>query len=103
MNVSEGDKAVIVFSINPENIGRIVNVVEYIGKFSEREQFQYRGRPCMALITDHQWWIEAEDLTIGLGPSPRAYIADSWLRKITPPEISIKKKESKELDVNAII
>jgi len=101
MNVSEGDRAVIIFSIHPENIGRIVNVVEYIGEFTEREKFQFRGQPCMALITDHQWWIEAEDLKIGLGPSPRAYIADSWLRKIEKQKISSKQKESKELDVSA--
>ena len=86
MNVSEGDKAVIVFSVRPENVGRIVKVAEYIGKFKEGEQFDFRGLPCQALVHDHFWWIEAEDLSIQFGPSPRAYIADSWLRKIAPPE-----------------
>ena len=85
MNVSEGDKAVIVFSIRPENVGRIVNVAEYIGKFKEGEQFQFRGMPCQAPVTDHYWWIEADDLSIQFGPSPRAYIADSWLRPIKSP------------------
>jgi hypothetical protein len=99
MNVQEGDKAVIVFSIRPENIGRIVNVAEYIGKFSEREQFQFRGQPCMAMVTDHHWWIEADDLSIGFGPSPRAYIADSWLRKLDEPKQKISKKEELELEV----
>jgi len=99
MNVNEGDKAVIVFSIRPENVGRIVNVAEYIGKFNEREEFQYRGMPCMAIVTDHYWWIEADDLSIGLGPSPRAYIADSWLRKIEPPKEKFKDAVKKELDV----
>ena len=28
------------------------------------------------------WWIEAEDLNIEFGPSPRAYIADTWLEPI---------------------
>jgi len=101
MNVQEGDKAVIVFSLRPENVGRIVKVAEYIGKFSEREQFQYRGMPCMALVTDHYWWIEAEDLSIQLGPSPRAYIADSWLRKIEPPKEKLSKEEELELDIFA--
>jgi hypothetical protein len=86
MNVSQGDKAVIVFSIRPENIGRIVNVADYIGKFEQGEQFDFRGMPCQAAVHDHYWWIEAEDLSIGFGPSPRAYIADSWLRKIEPPK-----------------
>jgi hypothetical protein len=101
MNVQEGDKAVIVFSLNPSNVGRIVNVAEYIGKFSEREKFQYRSMPCMALVTDHYWWIEADDLSIQLGPSPRAYIADSWLRKIVPPEEKLSKKVEKDIDIFA--
>jgi len=101
MNVKEGDKAVIIFSLRPENIGRIVNVAEYIGKFSEREKFQFRGMPCMAMVTDHHWWIEAEDLSIQFGPSPRAYIADSWLRKIEPPKEKLSKEAEKELDILA--
>lgn len=101
MNVSEGDKAVIVFSVRPENVGRIVNVAEYIGKFKEGEQFEFRGLPCMALVADHYWWIEAEDLSIQFGPSPRAYIADSWLRKIVPPDEKLSKEVEKELDVLA--
>lgn len=99
MNVEQGDKAVIVFSVNPSNVGRIVNVSEYIGKFKEKEQFDFRGMPCEAPVTDHYWWIEAEDLTIQLGPSPRAYIADSWLRKI--PTTKKSKKLQKELDILA--
>jgi hypothetical protein len=99
MNVSEGDKAVIVFSIRPENVGRIVHVAEYIGKFKEGEQFEYRSMPCQALVNDHYWWIEAEDLEIGLGPSPRAYIADSWLRKIVPPKEKDQAEKELELDL----
>jgi hypothetical protein len=101
MNVSEGDKAVIVFSVRPENVGRIVHVAEYIGKFKEGEQFEYRSMPCQALVNDHYWWIEADDLSIGFGPSPRAYIADSWLRKIVPPKEKLSKKEDLELDILA--
>lgn len=101
MNVSEGDRAVIVFSIHPENIGRIVNVSEYIGKFKDGEQFEAFGMKCHCFVHDHYWWIEAEDLSIQLGPSPKAYIADSWLRKIEKQKISSKQKESEELDVSA--
>lgn len=101
MNVSKGDKAVIVFSVRPENIGRIVNVTEYIGKFKQGEEWQFRSLPCQALVHDHYWWIEAEDLEIGFGPSPRAYIADSWLRKLVDPEEKLSKKVEKELDILA--
>ena len=98
MNVQEGDKAVIVFSINPSNVGRIVNVAEYIGKFKEGEQFEAYGMTSTCLVHDHYWWIEAEDLNIQLGPSPRAYIADSWLRKIETPKKKLKQTTEKELE-----
>ena len=101
MNVNEGDKAVIVFSVNPENVGRIVNVSEYIGKFKEGEQFEAFGMKCHCFVHDHYWWIEAEDLSIQLGPSPKAYIADSWLRKIVPPGEKLSKKEDLKLDILA--
>ena len=101
MNCQQGDKAVIIFSINPKNVGRIVDVTEYIGKFSEREQFQFRGLVCQAPVTDHYWWIEADDLNIQLGPSPKAYIADSWLRKITNPKEKLTDTIEKELDIFA--
>ena len=101
MNVSEGDLAVIVFSIRPSNVGRYVNVAEYIGKFKEGEQFDFRGMVCQALVSDHYWWIEADDLDIQSGQSPRAYIADSWLRKIVPPDEKLSNKQEKELDILA--
>ena len=101
MNVSAGDKAVIVFSVNPANIGRVVNVSEYIGKFKANEQFEAYGMPCMAMVHDHYWWIEAEDLTIQLGPSPKAYIADSWLRKIVDPNKKVTTKAEKDIDIFA--
>lgn len=99
MNCKEGDLAHIVFSIRPENVGRIVKVAEYIGKFGANEEFEFRGMTCKALVPDHYWWIEAEDLSIGLGPSPRAYIADTWLRPIKPPKEKDQEKEALELDV----
>ena len=99
MNVSEGDKAVIVFSVNPSNVGRIVNVSEYIGKFKEGEQFEAFGMKCHCFVHDHYWWIEADDLNIQLGPSPKAYIADSWLRKLVDPNKKVSTKTEKELEV----
>jgi hypothetical protein len=38
-------------------------------------------------------------LTIMLGPSPRAYIADSWLRKLVDPNKKVSTKAEKELDM----
>ena len=99
MNVSAGDKAVIVFSVNPANVGRIVNVSEYIGKFKAGEQFEAFGMTSTCLVHDHYWWIEAEDLTIQLGPSPKAYIADSWLRKLVDPDKKVSTRAEKEFDM----
>jgi len=99
MNVAQGDLAVIIFSIRPENVGRYVNVAEYIGRFKEGEVFDFRGVDCKAFVTDHYWWIEADDLEIGLGPSPRAYIADSWLRPIRPGSKKDASQEQLELDL----
>ena len=98
MNVQEGDKAVIVFSINPKNVGRIVNVSEYIGKFKAGEQFEAFGMTSTCAVHDHYWWIEAEDLNIQLGPSPKAYIADSWIRKLVDPNKIVSSRAQKELD-----
>lgn len=99
MKCKQGDLAVIKFSVNQENIGRIVKVVEYIGKFNQGEQFQYRGIIAQALVTDHQWWIEADDLNIQLGPSPRAYIADTWLEPIKPEGKKDQAQQELELDL----
>jgi hypothetical protein len=84
MKCNQGDLARIVFSIRPENIGRIVKVREYIGKFNQGKTFEFRTLTCMCAVTDHYWWIEADDLSIGLGVSPQAYIPDSWLEPIRP-------------------
>ena len=95
MKCKAGDNAIIIYSVNPTNVGRIVNVSEYIGKFEQGEQFEAFGMTCTALVHDHFWWIEAEDLNIQLGPSPKAYIADTWLEPIKKK----KKKESSKAEL----
>jgi hypothetical protein len=99
MKCKTGDLARVIFSIRPENIGRIVKVKEYIGKFDQGEQFQFRGMPCMCAVSDHYWWIEASDLTIGIGMSPQAYIPDTWLEPIRPEDETILDKV--EVDIAA--
>ena len=86
MKCNTGDLAVILFSIRPENIGRIVRVKEYIGKFEQGETFQFRGQPCKCLVPDHHWRIGGDDITILYGPAPQAYIPDSWLQPIKPED-----------------
>jgi len=98
MKCETGDLAVILYSIRPENIGRIVRVKEYIGHFQQGETFQFRGQPCKCAVTDHHWWIGGDDITILYGPSPQAYIPDSWLQPIRPDDIETEDQVEKELD-----
>jgi hypothetical protein len=93
MKCKQGDTAKIIYSLRPENVGRIVKVAEYIGKFQQGDVFAFRGIPCQALVSDHYWWIEAEDLESQYGPAPKAYIADTWLEPIRPKD---KKKMTQE-------
>ena len=99
MKCQQGDVARIIYSVRPENIGRIVKVVDYIGKYNAKEEWEFRGMPCQAPVHDHYWWIEADDLSSGFGPSPRAYIADTWLEPIRSEQEKIKSKAEKELDI----
>ena len=100
MKCKQGDFARILHSVNPNNIGRVVKVVEYIGgKFEADDTFEAHGMTCTCIIHDHYWWIEGDDITIQLGPSPKAYIADTWLEPIRPEEKDIEETTGKELDM----
>jgi hypothetical protein len=99
MKCKVGDLARVVFSIRPENVGRIVKVKEYIGKFAEGEDFQFRGMVCRCLVHDHYWWVEADDLSIMIGLSPQAYIPDTWLEPIRPEKMAEHAKE--KIDISA--
>lgn len=95
MKCKQGDLARIVYSIRTENVGRIVKVREYIGKYKQGEVFDFRGITCLCAVTDHYWWIEAEDLSTGLGVSPQAYIPDTWLEPInSEPNKETQKTEA---------
>lgn len=77
--------AKIIFSLRPENIGKIVIVSEYIGKFKQGESFHFKGVSCMCPVHDHYWWINApHGLSNLYGGTDQAYIADTWLEPIRP-------------------
>jgi len=85
--------------VNPGNIGRVVKVVEYIGKYQAGEQFEAHGMTCTCLVHDHFWWIEGDDINIQLGPSPKAYIADTWLEPIRPDKEEKQEEAEQKLDM----
>lgn len=99
MKCKQGDLAGIIFSIRPQNIGRIVKVKEYIGKFSQGEDFQFRGMICRCPVQDHYWWVEADDLSTMIGLSPQAYIPDTWLEPLCPEKMVERTKV--EVDISA--
>jgi hypothetical protein len=99
MKCRPGDFARIIHSVNPSNIGRVVKVVEYIGKYAQGEQFEAHGMTCTCLVHDHYWWIEGDDIDIQLGPSPKAYIADSWLEPIKPDKEEKREHVEHQLDM----
>ena len=99
MKCVQGDFARIIHSVNPSNIGRVVKVVEYIGKYAQGEQFEAHGMTCTCLVHDHYWWIEGDDIDIQLGPSPKAYIADSWLEPIKPDKEEKREHVEQQLDM----
>jgi hypothetical protein len=100
MKCEQGDIAKIIMSLRPNNIGKQVLVEEYIGHLKEGENFEFRGIPCKALITDHYWWIATEyGLQNMLGDTPKAYIPDTWLEPIRPEKMVERTKE--EVDISA--
>ena len=99
MKCEQGDMAKIIHAMTPSNVGKIVHVAEYIGKFKKNESFEHNGNYCQAAVTDHHWWITAEfGLATQAGPASGAYIADSWLEPIRPTAQKTTSKEDIELE-----
>jgi len=104
MKCEQGDLAKIVFSLNPNNIGKIVVVESYIGKFKAGDKFDFRGVACMCPIPDHYWWISGTGLhNVKYGETPKAYIADSWLEPLRPEgnKDTAKHKVDDKIDIAA--
>jgi len=101
MRCEAGDLAKVLYSIRKENIGKIVLVEKYIGKFKAGDTFDFRGISCMIPIPDHYWWISGEGLSNLFGDTPKAYIPDSWLEPIRPEKDRIKQKEKAPDEVAA--
>ena len=100
MKCEKGDLAKIIYSIRPSNLGKMVLVDEYIGHFKQGEEFNYRGIPCKAQVTDHYWWIATEyGLQNMLGDTPKAYIPDTWLDPVRPEKMV--ETTSQEVDILA--
>jgi len=93
MKCEQGDLAKVLHSIRKENIGKIVLVEEYIGKFKAGDTFNFRGISCMVPIPDHYWWISGQGISNMFGDTSKAYIPDSWLEPIRPENDKMKQRE----------
>ena len=84
MKCTVGDRAKVVQCLNENNLGKEVIVTEYIGFLKKGETFSFRGIQCGALITDHYWWVDSTENSLAnqYGPSPRAYLPDTWLEPV---------------------
>jgi len=100
MKCEAGDLAKIIFSLNPSNVGKIVLVEKYIGKYKAGDKFDFRGVACMCPIPDHYWWISGQGLNNMFGDTPKAYIADSWLEPLRPEKNKAKQSEKSDTDIS---
>lgn len=111
MNCKPGQKAIIINSLEQENIGRIVMVVE---DWNDRQVHEGKfWPPLSALIGDHLWLVQSECSPISYGslPGTRGDViriesgpyGDSWLRPLldvsepaTEEAVESKPKEEQE-------
>ena len=97
MRCEQGDMAKIIHSIRPTNLGKTVLVEKYIGHFKQGEDFDFRGIPCRAPVTDHYWWVSAEfGLQNQLGDTPKVYVPDTWLEPLRP----VKQQETEKTNID---
>ena len=93
MKCEQGDLAKIIFSLNEKNIGKIVLVDKYIGKFNAGGRFDFRGLTCVVHVADHYLMLSGDGLSNMFGDTPKAYIADSWLEPLRPDTQKTSQKE----------
>lgn len=85
MRCKVGDIAILIKSLTGHNIGKVVDVVEYIGYFQAEEVFVHNNISCRVPVTDHYWWIYCKaGLYTPMGECNKAYGPDTWLKPIRP-------------------
>jgi len=94
----QGQLAFIKKALRPENVGKFVTCIRYLGYFSRGDTIEISGERYLAFDTDHYWIIKASALDTQFGPSREAYSMDSWLQPIEPLNDE-DLVEDKELDL----
>lgn len=93
-----GQDAFITDAFRDSNLGKRVQVVEYIGFLQKDEMFEYNGIQMKAVIADNYFWVYSPaGLETPFGETNKAYAPDSWLRPIKPDQQVKTKDETLEL------
>lgn len=102
MPCKQGDNAIIIRSLVPGNIGRVVKVGQFIGDFHSMQEYDIGDGISREAIADGvHWWIHAIGApleTYSGSQTNTAIVADSWLQPIRgEPEKT--KDTTKERDL----
>ena len=94
MKCKLNDLCFILNSLRPSNLGKVVEIVEYLGYFQKDEQYKWNGEVWTAFDTDHYWVIKG-NLETMYGISKMATIMDSWLLPLDsePANDSVMQEE----------
>lgn len=90
MNCKPGDMAVTIKSTNGENVGLIIEVVEFLGA----DNGYVNLWNCKAA-----WPIIGYDVVNRKRVTTKVAIPDAWLRPIRPPETPVTETRDEELTV----
>jgi hypothetical protein len=99
MKCSVGDLAFINKALRPENVGKVVTCVKYLGYYARGDVIVISGEHFYAFDSDNYWLIEASALETQFGASKVAYSMDSWLTPIKPVDLSDEEEQENGLEV----
>lgn len=107
MRCKIGDDAIIIRSLNDENIGKMVKVIGYVGDFYQMQNYDIGdGLEREAIVDGVHWKIAGNGcklVSIHQTPLDFAIIADSWLQPIrgTPTDDSTTEIKDKQLETTS--
>lgn len=94
----QGQMAWIIKSLMPENIGKQVSIVGYIGYFEAEQSFEYNGMTIRVPVTSHYWWVTCPSgLSTPVGETSKGVGPDIWLQPIDPDLLSDDEETGDEV------
>ena len=99
MRCKQGQLAYIINALRPENIGKPVTTMKYLGYFMISEPIAWGYDIITACISYHFWVIESQSgIETLYGGSKQAVIPDSWLKPIDEGTPDVTESKSKDLE-----